>query len=292
MPNALFRAKEVWDGGDRQSGLAILQQDLESEINQVAFEPEPRLFFPDSFGQFEGAVFSMLDSATMLKAPFGLVYAPIWRMDPSAQWIGLLRHHTFNDPLDFEEFADLELPPLEFAFPAIVDTLTASARTGLLAPDYEGPNNGRPVLRMADVDEIDDAQWGELKPMLRSALPAAYAESPVDFWERLADDDSEGVVVRFLHDLFLDHRPALDLSDTRWKLIVEQQPPYAAAVQRALEKLRASDHPVDYLTELVRIDAGLLVDDGRAWLDQLQDALARGELMTLQGRRWPPNARL
>lgn len=291
MPNALFRAKEIWDGGDHERGLAILEEHLERELGEVAFEPEPRIFYPNAFGALEGAVFSMLDSPTMLKPPFGRVFAQIWELNPHSQWIGLLRHHEFTDPLDYEEFADLDLPPVDFAFETLVEALANSARRGLLAPDFEGPNNGRPVLRLNDIEAVDEASWGTLKSMLATALRQAYATCPPDFWERLVVDDAEGVLTRFLHDLFLDHRPPLDVAEARWTVILEQQPAYAAAAQSALRRVRAFTYPSGYLTELVRVDAGFRVDNGNVWLDLLQERLVESTLRALPGQRWPPGAR-
>ncbi len=292
MPNPFFRAKEVFDSGDQQEGIAQLERHLESDIGEVVFEPEPRIFFPDAFGELEGAVYSMLDSPTMLKAPFGRAFAWVWDMNPHRQWLGLLLHHEFTDPLDFKEFADLELPPIDFAYEAIVDALTESARRGLLAPNYEGPNNGRPVLRLAEVESVDDQQWGELKPRLLDALPQAFTACPSDFWERLAETDAEGVLTRFLHDLFLDHRPPLDVTDSRWKVIVEQQSRYASAAQQALGAVLAANDTAEYLTEVVRIDAGRRVADGRSWLQQLQEALVQRDLRSMPGEPWPQTARI
>jgi len=117
-----------------------------------------------------------------------------------------------------------------------------------------------------------------------------YAACPADFWDRLAKNDASGVVMRFLHDLFLEFRPPLDLVDARWGAIEQHQKAFAAAVPAALQRYLASGVSTEDLTEVARIDAGFPFDDGRVWLHLLEDGLRHSDLRRLPGRRWPHRA--
>ena len=159
-------------------------------------------------------------------------------------------------------------------FDAIADALSESAAKGLLAPDFEGPNSGRPALPIEEIKLVKEERWGPLKQILVRRLTKAYADCPNDFWLRLAMNEPTDVLTRFLHDLFGKYSHPMDVAELRWKAIRQDHPPYATAAVVSLEHVLRTCNDPQFLSDLVRIDAGLMtVEDGKLWLGALSVAL-------------------
>ncbi len=304
MPNVFFRAKLLWQAGEREPGFLILNDYLEKEIGQPVFTAAPRLLdiSLDSGMRFESAVWAMLNDSEILQAPFGQVFSIIWNLNPNQTWIQLLLNRNFyNDDYfwsvygqnedfvikvsenDFEIDRELATSLLKNDFEMIADVLIASALKGILGSNAsEQPNNGRAVLPVEDIQEVKEDNWGSLKAMLLERLPKAYADCPPDSWTQLASNEPEEVVMRFLHDLFSEFGHSIAVAETRWKVIVRDHGAYANAVRTALENLLNRKYDPEWLTEIVRVDAGFTsVKDGAAWLKSLSMALRQEDFSEL-----------
>jgi hypothetical protein len=296
MPNVFFRAKLLWQAGEREQGFFRLNNYFKRELGQPVFMAAPRLLDSslDSQMSFESAIWSMLNDSEILQAPFGNVFSIIWHLNPDQTWIQLLLYKNFYDDdylwsvydqndyfvtkvteNNFEIDRKLATNILKNEFDIIVDVLIESALKGLLGSNAaEPPNNGRPVLPVEDIQEVKDTNWGLLKLMLLERLPKAYAECPPDFWTQLAANESEEVVIRFLHDLFTKFGHSMEVAETRWKAIKRDHEEYANAVLTALENLLNAQYDAKWVTEIVRVDAGFTdVNDGATWLKALSVAL-------------------
>jgi hypothetical protein len=304
MPNVFFRVKLLWQAGERESGFLILNDYLEKEVGQPVFVAAPRLLDSslDSGMRFESAVWAMLNDSDILQAPFGQVFSIIWNLNSNQTWIQLLLNRDFynddyfwsvygkNDEFvtkvsenDFEIDREFATSLLEKDFETITNVLVASALKGILGPNAsERPNNGRAILPIEDVQEVKDAYWGPLKAILLERLPKAYADCPPDFWAKLAANEPEEVVMRFLHDLFSEFGHSMEVAETRWKAIVRDHGAYANAVRTALEKLLNATYDPELVTEIVRVDGGFAeVNDGAAWLKALSLALRQEDFSEL-----------
>jgi hypothetical protein len=274
MPNALYRAKLKWEAGQMSDALALVNRHFEAVLGRRAFEPHTRLY-SGAFEHFQNVLFAIANDPGMLRVGFGSYFTTIWNMDPDDLWIGLLLNYNFYPKRTLAEDED-ERVVWEGAngFALIVSVLAASARKGILAPAYEGPNNGRPVLELEQIEAVPEVRWGPLKRLLLDSLPSAYDACPSDFWDRLAVQEPENVLERSLHDLFARyHRPIPDVQ-LRWSGIVRWQKAYARAILGALDRVLEDNHDGVHLTEIVRVDAGFpLVNDGRSWLISLRRAL-------------------
>lgn len=273
----------------------MLNNYLEDEIKQSVFEAARLLDSSlDPEMSFETAVWVMLNDGEILKAPFGKVFSIIWNLNPNQTWIQLLlirdfynddyfwsvygENEAFIDKVsetDFEIDRELATSFLVSDFETIADVLAASALKGILGPNAsERPNNGRAVLPIEDIREVKDENWGPLKAILLERLSKAYVECPIDFWIRLANDEPEEVVIRFLHDLFSEFGHPMEVAEMRWRAIVRDHAAYANAVCLALEKLLSTTYDPKLLTEIVRVDGGFIeVNNGAAWLEMLSSAL-------------------
>jgi len=286
MPGEFFRAKYVWEHGDREQAFELLRQAIGAKIGTDPFARPDYLTAGSRVGRYESFVASLLpgtfinSARPFLLAPFGRVWAALWELDQYIEWIDiLLQYDFFRAPeaigFDEEEFA----PPAndERDFNAIVQVLEASARKGELSPAPEDePNGGRPVLTLERIDAVEDARWGALKPRLRARLAEAYAASPTAPWKRRIDEDPEGVAINFLHDLFSRYGGSPNSAVAgRWEAICRLHSAYADAARKALAKLLSSvtaAHAVD----IVKFDARRDVPDGIAWLQGLAKALDTG----------------
>lgn len=304
MPNVFFRAKLLWKEGERKSGFLLLNDYLEKDIGQPVFIAAPRLLDSslDLEMSFENAVWSMLNDSELLQAPFGRVFTLIWKLNPNQTWIQLLLNRNFYNDEYFwtvygrnEEFVtkvvenDFQIDSkyatsiLKNEFEMIANVLVASAVKGILGANAsERPNNGRAVLPVEDIQEVKDENWGALKAMLLERLPKAYADCPPDFWTQLASNEPEEVVMRFLHDLFSEYGHSIAVAKTRWTVIVRDHGAYANAVRTALENLLNTKYETEWLTEIVRVDAGFTsVKDGAAWIKALSMALRQEDFSEL-----------
>jgi hypothetical protein len=291
MPGDYFRAKYLWEHGDRDGAYELLRQAIGSKIGADPFVRPDYLMAGSSIEEFESLVSNLLpgtfvnSAQPFLLAPFGRVWAALWELDPYNGWIDLLlRYDFFRAPeaigFDLEEFA----PPQneDRDFDAIIHALEASARSGKLSPDpADDPNGGRPVLALASIDAVEDTRWGPLKPRLTSRLTDAYSSSPTDPWKRRLEDDPEGVVTDFLHHLFSRYGEASNSSiEPRWRAIRRAHPAYAEAVRSALAKLLGSV-TATRAADIVKFDARRGVSDGAAWLHDLAQALDSGSFSNL-----------
>jgi hypothetical protein len=285
MPNAFFRAKSLWDAGHLEDGLGVLNAYLDQELGAPAFVPTPRILYEGAFPRLELAVFSMLSDNRHLQATFGEVFVQIWKLYPHTIWIGVLLEHNFYDDDEYFDFENISAEASrERDFSIIATAIVDSAVRGIVGPDYEGPNNGRPILRIEDIQAVPDSNWGLLKNVLLSRLPNAYAACPPDFWARRAANEPDELLMWFLHDLFLEFGHPLDVIEARWKAIRRGQPAYADAAVIALEMVLNTQHDPDWFTDVVRIDAGVKeVDDGTAWLRSLSEALRQEDFSRLIG---------
>ena len=305
MPNVFFQSKLLWQTGERRSAIEMLNSYLEKKIGQLAFVAAPRLLNSslDPKMSFESGVWAMFNDNETLKAPFGQVFSIIWNLDPNQTWIQLLLNRDFyNDDYfwsvygenetfiekisenDFEIEREFAASLLASDFETIADLLIASARKGILGSNAsERPNNGRAVLPIEDIQEVKYENWGTLKAILLERLPKAYAECPVNFWVKLADDEPEEVVMRFLHDLFSEFGHSMEVAEIRWKAITRDHKAYANAVCLALEKLLNTPYDPEWLTEIVRIDGGFMkVNNGAAWLEMLSSSLQQKSFSELE----------
>ena len=285
MPNCFFVAKRRWEAEDLAGGARTLNECLERELGGPAFEPHSRVFNSQYFARFDTGVAAMLSDEHMRKTSFGALFAVIWRWHPDQIWIGVSVDFNFFEHFDRFGFDEALVEPLRQlgGFEAIVGTLCDAAVKGLLAPEFEGPNSGRPALPLADIERIKDERWGPLKPVLLKRLKEAYEQCPKDFWARLAANDPEGVLIRFLHDLFGNCPHPMDVAELRWKAITRGHPAYAAAVLTSLEHVpRTRSDDRQWLTDVVRIDAGFTsVEDGSQWLSALLMALRASDFTDL-----------
>lgn len=292
MPNAYFRAKYLWKHGEPRAGFDLLNHALRAKLGVDPFL-WPAIVVESSLGpgDLEHVVWMLLtkrlpDSAqTYLQAPFCRVFSAIWDLDPYSHRIHTLLEYDFFVPpdmlgVDLEEYA----PPRndEADFRVLVETLGRSARRGELSADpSDQPNGGRAVLLLEWIDEVDDARWGPLKPMLRTELERAYAECPPDAWKRLATKEPETVATRLLHDLFARHGSTPKAAEPRWAAITKAKPDYAENAQLALRLLLAQA-PRDKLDEIAQVDAGRPdVSDGADWLARLAAGLVRRDFSGL-----------
>jgi hypothetical protein len=304
MPNVFFRAKLLWQAGEREPGFLILNDYLVKEIGQPVFVAARRLLYSslDPGMSFEDAVWAMLNDSEILQAPFGQVFSIIWNLNPNQIWILLLLNRNFyNDDYfwsvygqnedfvikvsenDFEIEREWATSLLKNDFEMIADVLIASALKGILGSNAsEGPNNGRAVLPLEDIQEVKEENWGSLKAMLLERLPKAYADCPPNFWTQLASNEPEEVVMRFLHDLFSEFGHSIAVAETRWKVIVRDHGAYANAVRTALENLLNRKYDPEWLREIVHVDAGFTtVKDGAAWIKALSMALHQQDFSEL-----------
>jgi hypothetical protein len=287
MPNCFFVTKRRWEAGDLTGSVHSLNECLERELEGPAFSPGPRIFNSNHFARFETAVAAMLSDGHMRRTSFGALFAVIWRCHPDQIWVGVLLDFNFFEHFERFGFDEALVEPLRQlgGFDAIVDALGESALKGLLAPDFEGPNSGRPTLRIADVEKVKEERWGPLKQMLLSRLKEAYEQCPKDFWARLAVSEPEDVLIRFLHDLFGNFRHPPDVAELRWKAITRDHPAYATAVLTSLEHVLQSCDDPQWLTDVVCIDAGFTsVEKGKQWLDVLLVALRTADFNALPAR--------
>ena len=304
MPNFFFRAKLLWQLGERETGFLLLNESLEKEIGEPVFIAAPRLLdiSLDSGMRFESAVWSMLNDSEILQAPFGQVFSLIWKLNPNQIWIQLLLNRNFynddyfwsvygkNDDFvtkasenDFEIDKEFATSLLKNDFEMIADVLIASALKGILGSNAsEQPNNGRAILPLEDIQEVKDENWGPLTTMLLERLPKAYADCPLDFWTQLASNEPAEVVMRFLHDLFSEFGHSIAVAETRWKVILRDHGDYANAVGTAVENLLNRKYDPEWLTEIVRVDAGFTsAKDGAAWIKALSMALRQEDFSEL-----------
>jgi hypothetical protein len=288
VPNAFFRAKSLWEARQQRAAFALLGDHLEQELGAQPFALAPHLIEADAMW-FETAVAIMLQGTlslsaeTILRVPFCRAFVALWRLDPSSHWLVWLRSYDFRQapregPFDLEAHAP---PPNgEDDFAALVEALEASARRGLLSMDpADYPHGGRALLTVEDIAGLDEALRG---PLL-ARLPAAAAACAPDFWQRLAREDGEGVVCRFLHHLFAHDNKALSFSERIWQIIQERHPSYAGAARASLRTLLARGDEA-LLRDIVRYDAARpSVSDGRKWLEALLASMTDGDFARLGG---------
>ena len=287
MPNCFFVAKRRWEADDRVGGLQTLNDCLERELGGPAFAPATRLFDSDYFASFESAVGTMLSDEHMRQTSFGKLFAILWRWHPDEMWISVLLNFNFFEHFERFGFDEELVEPLRQlgGFDEIVDALGESAANGLLAPDFEGPNSGRPTLRMSEVENVNEEHWGSLKQLLLRRLKAALDGCPNDCWARLAADQPEDVLIRFLHHLFGNSPSRMDVVSSRWKAITRDHSAYAAAVLMSLQDVLKNSSEPRRLTDVVRVDAGIMsVESGRQWLDMLLVALRSADFNSLPSR--------
>lgn len=286
MPNCFFVNKRRWGAGDLAGSVASLNECLEQALQTAAFAPAPRIFNSNHFARFETAVAAMLSDDQMRRTSFGALFAIIWQWHHNQIWIDVLLDFDFFQQLERLGFDEALVEPLRQlgGFDAIVNALGEAALKGLLAPDFEGPNSGRPTLRIADVEKVEEERWGPLKQMLLLRLENAYAQCPKDCWARLAINEPEDVLIRFLHDLFGNFQHPPDVAELRWKAIIRDYLSYATAASTSLEHVLQSCNDRKWLTDVVRTDAGIIsVEDGRHWLDVLLVALRTADFAALPG---------
>lgn len=266
MPNAFFRAKLLWKTGEREAGFLLLNDYLKNNLGQPVFQLSSQLLQTSWLEQFENAVMVMLIDYRISTTPFSQVFSLIWDLDPSQRWIDFLLGR------DLREDSNPEI---------LANALISKASKGLLGPSpTERPNGGRAVLPIEEVRQVEF--WGKLRVILLDRLPEAYSSCSKNFWAQLATQESEAVVIRFLHDLFVHFSHPIDVAETRWKVIVRDHRDYANAVLIALETLLNSTKDTDWLTEIVHIDAGFtFVSDGSTWLRILFSALEQQDFARL-----------
>jgi hypothetical protein len=289
MPTAYFRAKYLWNHGERDPAFELLRQAIAGSIGADPFV-RPDYWMAGASSAFESVVVDLLTGTFLnsarpfLLAPFGRVWAALWKLDHFDYWLHVLLGYNFfaaPEALGFDE-EELAAPANDdLDFEAIVGVLDETARKGGLSPNLEDrPNGGRAVLALEKIDAVDDARWGALKPRLRTRLAAAYAASPADPWKRRVEDEPDGVVIELLHDLFGRHGSPNSAIQPRWDAINARHPAYANAVRAALQKLLRAASTAD-LTPIVTFDAGRDVPDGAAWLQALAKALDTGAFLDL-----------
>lgn len=282
MPNVYFRAKHLWEHGDREGGFALINHAISDHIGNEPFARPDTLLSGSFVSRYELLVGNLLSETfvnsarTFLQAPFGRVWAALWMLDRFDYWVHiLLRYDFFRRPeaigFDDEKFT----PPMneERDYDSIIDVLAESARKGELSPHgHDQPNGGRPVLTLEMLDAVNDVRWGALKPRLRTRLAEAYEMTPADPWRCRMGEDPEGIAIDFLHDLFGRYGSPSSAAEARWKAIRRDHPAYAHAAQEALGRLLDHASPV-YANEVVKYDAGRDVADGAVWLQALTKAL-------------------
>jgi hypothetical protein len=287
MPNCFFVAKRHWEGQDLVGGVDLLNQCLERDLGKPAIAADERIFNSRHFLRFETAVSAILADVHMRKASFGALFAAIWRWEPDQIWVGLLLDFNFFAHFDHFGFDEALVEPLVqiAGFDAIADALSESAAKGLLAPDFEGPNSGRAALPIEEIKLAEEKRWGPLKQILERRLTKAYRDCPNDFWLRLAMNEPTDVLTRFLHDLFGKYSNPMEVAELRWKAIKEDHPPYAMAAIVSLEHVLQTCSDPKFLSDVVRIDAGLMtVEDGKLWLGALLVGLRTADFSSLPDR--------
>ena len=275
MPNIFFRAKSLWDAGERESAFFLLNDYLEKSLGHPVFQDASPLYKGSPFGQprdFYTEVYLLITTYRIPDVSFGSLFRLIWILNPHQRWITALLEADLYSRFYFEESSE-KLNIRKAELNAIADVLVEAALKGLLGSDpNEEPFIRRAVLPIERIQEIEDWTWGPLKSILLERLPKAYAACSSDFWVQLAATELEEFVIRFLQDIFLDL--SVENGELRWKVIVRYRSSYANTVKNSLERLLSNNLDSDWLTEIVRVDAGFTsVTDGAAWLAALSLAL-------------------
>lgn len=282
MPNIFFEAKSLWEAGERERGFLLLNDYLENQLKHPVFQDASLLYKEPPFGKprdFYTEVYLLITAYRLPDVSFCSLFPLIWQLNPHQRWINALLEADLYSEFYFEESEKRLNRQVELEI--IADVLLKAAFKGLLGSDLnEEPFIRRAVLPIERIEEINDWTWGILKSILLERLPEAYANCPLNFWVQLAKTELEEFVSRFLQDVFLDL--PIETAALRWKVIVCYRSSYADTVKNSIEKLLADNHNFDWLTEMVRVDAGITsVSNGFVWLKALSLALQQENFSSL-----------
>lgn len=280
MANVYYQARAVWDSGQREEGLRILNDYLEAKLGQPVFRPHSRVFRVESLRRWDDAFSVLYGSSGSLVAPFGRVFPLLWALNPSPNLIARLRNYDFSETpnipdylAELEGLSQFDVVHTERDFAALTNVLLDAARRGLLCPDPdENRRTGLACLPLDEIRDIAPIKWGALRDALLRLLPAAYAARPPDFFRRWAESDALGMVSRFVHSAFAENYPAPATVRMNLERVIRLAPAYRDALVDALGRV-LTQTSAEAQQDLVRYDAALPEEDASGWLHKL-----RGEL--------------
>ncbi|GEM_PF-6742355 len=282
MPNVFFKAKYLWDVGDRKLAFLMLNNYFENKLECPVFQHTCEFYEIFHFGQpnnFYTEVALLVTTCRLPEVSFCCLFSEIWDLDPHQRWINILLNTELCSDYYLAEPSEKLRKNADFKL--VTELLVKAALKGILGDNpNEEPFVRRAVLPIDRIQEVGNSAWGTLKEMLLERLPEAYSACPPDFWAQLALREPEEVVMRFFHDVFLDI--PVETAELRWKSIIRYHPSYADAIHNSLRKLLTLNGSPNWLTTMVKIDAGFtLVNDGAAWLESLSVALKKVNFKTL-----------